>query len=333
MKAQNETNGAENEARRARQLLDMVLMCLEQNDRKQAVVHWKQAQALAPHAALVYAVGGLIALLDGDPKNAIAHYQQAVSGLPEATVERQRLAILYDAVARRQPPDTKKMVPNLPAELIRLRQTLQNVSLEHFISHKNSAKSKIPAVTVPQTTATAAVPPMVETAAPPTFKWLPLAAGVWFVLLLTGAVFFVRSSVYSPAEPEILAGNSVQVVDSAPDTTTPGAPSPAAEGVATPSPTVAIQPTPMATRRPTPQATAAPRHVPGTAVRPAVSTPARRTSTPQPVTGGRLPSVETGSAPHTPRTDADDDGATTHLPRPAARATDDEPVGPRFTSP
>lgn len=330
----NNLTAAEIDARHVRQLLERALTRLEQGERTQAWQSWKQAVGLAPQAALVFSIGGLIDLLDGDARGAAAHYEKAATVTAESSIERRRLIVMQDALARGETLNFASLIPNLPAEIVRLRQAVQEAPPEDFIPNtlapqEPKAAAHSPAIPPPATTP----PPPLRTRAStqPVARvplWMPVAYLAIVATFLGSLAYFALRKVPAPATQA-----NIQ---------TPAVTNPNFSALPAVTPTVPAPAIPAATPRQA-QPGAAPSEprspaAPVTPGQPVAQSP-RQTATPS----GRTPAPPVIRRPATPHRDpanvipVPEAPATRSQPEPTPaptpRAPAEDSPGPRFSPP
>jgi hypothetical protein len=161
-----ELTPAEIDARHARQLVERALSQLERGERNAAELAVRQAIHLAPGVAAAHSLAGLLAFLEGNVAVARIGYENAVTDFSKASPERERLIALRMAQADGSQVEASAFVPNLPAEIARLRAIVAATSPQDFLSDGHTPNSAQPRMAYPSevVNATAAPSPAV---APP----------------------------------------------------------------------------------------------------------------------------------------------------------------------
>jgi hypothetical protein len=140
----NEPTTTEIDARHARQLVERAFSQLERGERSAAEVSVRQAIHLSPGVPAVHSLAGLLALLDGDMETARIGYENAVTDFSKASPERERLIALRMAQADNSGLDAGAFVPDLPAEIARLRALVQAAPPQSFLSEAPNPKHAQP---------------------------------------------------------------------------------------------------------------------------------------------------------------------------------------------
>jgi hypothetical protein len=228
-----EPTTTEIDARHARQLVERALSQLERGERSAAEVSVRQAIHLSPGVPAIHSLAGLLALLDGDMETARIGYENAVTDFSKASPERERLIALRMAQADSSGLDAGAFVPNLPAEIARLRMLMHDASPQSFLSDSHNSKhaqprsphhSETPSAIVAPSPALV-LPPVSRAATRPAFASRleqRQRASAWAVGIaaVSAAIvaFFVMRALVAPRPAPQAASTPVanQVVENAP---------------------------------------------------------------------------------------------------------------------